>query len=477
MRNTIRKLLSLMLVIAMAMMSIPALAETATEAPAEDVAAAPASALVAMPSFTMEQFYQVNPDTLKALISQFMPAGEGNEEAVAQTEKMLDLVAALISNLQPRLEYAGGAAKAEVKLKDQSLLDLGIQMDESGLQVSSSLIPTKVISVDPSFLQQAIASSGINQEALASVGQSLGSALMAIMPHAQQLMTTIAGKFSEPETGVWTFEGSDFSQRRFLDMTTRELLTELLTFVKNVQEAEEVKALIESLKNIPGLNVSVTPMDVESAMAKLEGTPDDQLPKIALYLYGNDPQEGVPASTFVDLTVEQDDKQITAQFGQITDKIIINLNYPEQAQISVNINQAEKHAVLDLDINARIGEQVVPLCTNVEFRVSDTGIEEHTLVRANDAELLMSDVLVNIVPDLKVEIDNEGKTVLTMEDLTKQPAEDETSSMTPAQSLGMEAMMGLFGIINKVQQAMPEEAETLNQVLQMMGMPGASANP
>ena len=445
MKKTIRKLLALALVLAMAMMSIPAFAEEQAIPAIPDV-----SALTAQLRGTADLALNINPDFLTMLLAGQL-GGSGSAE---QLTTVLGAVGKLINNLSLRFSLDGTIMKAEALLKDASLADISVGAADGNATVTTSLIPDKMLSVSMEEIQQKLGGAGVeaaaSSESRQKLLESLPAALTGVIPHLTTLFATVTSRLGEAETGAWTLEETEFQVRQPLNMTFKELAAEVMKTVKSIQDEESVQQLIQALGN----TVPIPAVNVDEALENFAAKSDDEMPKLETYFYSNQSQ-----NFMLDANATQDDQALTLRFGSAANGFVLVGGIPNQLDVSVR----GKDAGLTANVKITQGQQIIEI-EFVEEKDGESGFTSMLTAKMGGMEIVSLLLSAKQDPSLDLSMDTEGKTALSFSDLTNPGSEAGSKAAAELQTAGQTA---LIQILMKVQQAMPDEYEALTQLFGM----------
>ena len=126
-----KKLLAVLLALALALSCTLAMAETTEAAPAADSQP--------FPGLTIESEYDVDRDTLKAALGKM-----GMDESIIT---LIDTLAAIVDQTGEKVVIANEGFQAEILMKGNSLLNLVGLANDKGLTFGSNLIPNYALSL------------------------------------------------------------------------------------------------------------------------------------------------------------------------------------------------------------------------------------------------------------------------------------------------------------------------------------------
>ena len=421
-----KKLLAMLLALVMALSCTAVLAEE----PAEETVD-----VLGDFAFTLEAGVQVNADAILQLVAQ---GAEPDEATAAAVKNIL----AVVNELGLRFVLAGNAMSLDAVLKDSSILNVTAQAAGEDMIIAVDAIPDAVLTVKgetvQALLEQVMAPlSGMSNssEALAEIGAK-----------AEALLEAIASKVGEPETGEYTVNGLAFTTKVPVNITTKELVTLVLDFAKEVVENEGFAQIMQSIGQ------EIDPSSITSAMESLESQDEAEMPVTELAQYSDE-----KGNSCIALNMEKDGEALVVYAMMYDGYIILDADILGQGALNFQAWQDGNAYNLSLMLS---GEQFGHIALNGSLVTLDEG--EMALMADltfNSEEPLLS-IAARFVPKGEVApISAEGKTAFALEDLMNDPEGE------AAQQLAALAQSAISVVLGKAMQVMPDEFTTIMQML------------
>ena len=419
-----KKLISIMLAMMLALFAVPALAETAEPV---TTAAVPTSA-------TFDMHLKIG-EQAQALIAPMLGSAPENAATVVNT------VISIVNNLG--LHAVGGANgfQAEIQLKEQPIATVTGMISETGLLVGSDLFPNSVISLSGEAMQSMM------QKATESFDpEQMQEILNAILPAVTELSEKLQASMGEPEAVSMTFEDVEFTVKTPVNLTTKEAGLLLLNLVKGVLGNDSMKKLLEKIPN-----AADAAKKLDSTIADLEAKKDEDLPALTMAVYANE-----AGNTLVDIALEKDEQKLTVKTGSLGQKTVFRGEFDETGRADLTIDEAA--GVLNMHVDAT--SQGTKVGFDLNGMLVDNMLNGQLALSMNDASLLTLEFSAAAGGEVTAQVDTEGKTEVKLESLTG------SAGGESIQALSQDLMSaGLVGMLGKAMNVMPDEISALMKAM------------
>ncbi len=414
-----RKLISLILALMMALMAVPALAET-----------------VAPDGKTMDLRMEVNGDALL----QLMAPGADASEAAEAMGGFVDTIVSILNNISIRVSTNQTGMQGDLLLKDQSVAMAALQMGEKGAVIVTDVLPSYVLSLSGEKIQELLGQlTGGAADAIALDPENLEKLTEKIAPILEKFQSWIG----EPEAAEYTFEGMVFPVKMPVNVTVKEILTTVAELARTLLAEKTVAATMEK--------IGLTAEQAEEKIKELEETPEENLPVLTAASYANEAGD----SLFDILLTKDEQMNITVQAGTVGGKTVARVNAMDSITVKMDLDSAT--GILNANVTLNMPDMVVGLDAN---GMSADGMLNGTLVVSlNDNRLLAMDFNMVAGGEITADFGTEGKTELKLDSLTK------GSDSKVMETLQAAIMPGIMGILAKAMNIMPEEIGAVMQML------------
>ena len=213
---------------------------------------------------------------------------DGNFESALQgtpAEGIAAMIPALLEKLTLRaaLDPQNPAAmQLELRADGTSLLSIALQQQEGGWALASDLLPRTALTVKQETLDQMMSqvssSAAINGVAIQDLLEKINpqAILSVVLSAALQLQSDFEAEFGEPETGVFTVDGVEYTQKSVSSLTLAGARDLLLNAAQSVLSDENVAAAFSALGTQPpavsGLDFTANiPADVDFSVTRYTG--------------------------------------------------------------------------------------------------------------------------------------------------------------------------------------------------------------
>ena len=402
---------------------------------------------VEVPNVTATGAVTIDQDQLLALLPMF-----------GVDEDMLGMVKAVLpvaANLGCRVTLNNGA-QIDVQLKGQDVASAALAVTDDGLTVVSDVIPSYVLTLSKDTIQQFV--DQIIEQIKAALGElDLQAIMERVMGYVQEFANeAMAGiVMGEPEAAEVTVNEYTFNMKLPISVDVKVLAKAVVGLVQKVANDEVIAPLLSA--------ADVTLSVDEDTLAQIESTPEDQLPTLNVDLYMIANEDGATEQVYYAEAVADSKSE---EVGQINVTALIEnqnvnmaLSIPSQ-NITVTFENTITDNYVGNAVNADIAGMYFGDFTNVYMNEESIQVEEELYVMNTDAPLLTANLTVVPGGELTLSFDEEGKTVLPIEQLM---ADEEGEA---ANGLLMDVMSnGLNSVLAKAAEAMPEEVtELINMI-------------
>jgi len=428
-----KKLISTLLILAVLLCSAPALANT----------------LNTDKGLTAEFSVNVNSSAVMQLIG----SAAGMEDTVGN-------VLSILNNLKIKLAMKGQAGQLDMSLKNKQLIALGFGAENGGYTLVCDLLPEYAFHLSAETLQK------INQELSKSIPTDINvnEAAKALLRPLDNLLNAVSQKVGAPESGSYTVDGMEFNARIPVDLTKKEAELLLLQYAKEVVADPAAEPLLIPLSaffvtNTPSEDVDLKEAfneALDSIIASTEQYGDET--SLDIVIYGDVSEYGVASKTYAEIKF---DSYNTAYVGQIDNCFVLKVVENDGGHLlSISVDDTEKGALATFQYK-EYGTDVLLKCDITDR--GDGGFESRTDVYFNGSDSLGT-VFFNVSSGANISLpaNSSGKAVIDFEELG-------SGSSQELQSLLMNALPTL---LNKAQDAMPDEMGSLMQMLNLGDVSG-----
>ena len=424
-----KKLLSLLLALALALSCAGAVAEEALPLETKTTVA-------------------VNAETMTALLGGAL----GTDDA-----QLPQLLVSLISALGVHSVAAETGTQTEMTLKDTPVLTFSCAPAEEGLALVSDLFPSYAIVVPQETLAQF---SGLDEEALAPY-------ITALTAHIQNFSAAAMAKAGAPEQGEFTFGEVTFNTKVPVEMTLGELAQ---------LERELLKALAADETLGPVL-ASVEGFDLEALSQTLTPSEEDAAAPVQAAVYLNMDAEGnADENVYATVRIVTSSTSVALDASVVAGSVYCNLLMGDPAyataealaeaagstsdamQLALSIIPGESE---NMQMELWLVTAGTPMGAVFATAAAEAGLTETVSLYLGDASSPLLTLTGVTVPGGEIApVSLEGKTLVTLEQLTN----DEEGTLV--QGLVMDVMgYGLNNLIANAAAVMPDEVSALVELL------------
>ena len=247
-----KKLLAVLLAMLLALSCTLAMAETTEAAPAADNQP--------FPGLTIESEYDVDRDTLKAVLGKM-----GMDESIIT---LVDTLAAIVDQTGEKLVIANEGFQAEILMKGDSLLNLVGLANGKGMTFGSNLIPNYVLDLSFDEIGDMLAAAlqkaaeDAEKQAAEDPTQYLDMAgLTQVMTeYFNDYVTTITTDGiipGTPEQGEFEQDGDTYNTKIPMDISLPVILDATKAFISNLENDETVQTALLQLA-LSGVDVNIS---------------------------------------------------------------------------------------------------------------------------------------------------------------------------------------------------------------------------
>ena len=415
-----KKLLSLILALMMALACVSAVAEQDAAAPAASSAG------------TIALKVTLVPEAISALLG----AADENTAAIAQA------VVDLVNNLDISMTSDGVDAEMIISLKEQPVLGMAVLKDTDKMFILSNLFPNYILKVGAGS-----AGSGVPSMPQISLDPEQLSALLAPVTN---LIAEMQTKIGEPEAVEANFFDTPFTVRIPINITAKEAALMGLNAVKQIVSQEGFAQLLEQIKGMGlPINLSFDASSIDSAIENVNNTKDEDAPHLGAAVYSN---ESGDALTVINVAKDADTISVIA--GSLAGGTVYEINVPGKAYCLMH-SFVDGSALMNLQFAAQQGMLVT---ITGAFTSDETGFVGSLNVALNELDL--GSIVVTGMPIgvLSGSFTTEGKTEIDVAALSDQSNEAAQGFMTDVQT-------GLITLLSNLVQAVPGLAGLMSQMM------------
>ena len=363
---------------------------------------------------TVDVAMNLNRDGIDGMLNDMkMPIDESARPTVTAIEDIVDA-------LTFRVTRDGQKSALDLLLKDKKVLNLSAEVGGKGMKFVTDLLSNTLFSIDPSALSGSETPVSLSTPDAAQQEKMQKSA----DKYLNELEEKIKSSLGSEEKGSWTFGGQSFTARRPLNMTTKEMLAELVGFIK--------KVMAESLDDL--LN-----------------TEEDKLPAAAVYRYtaGN--------STITEINVSDEQATLNMYFGPVGKETVFFCEMPGAIKVEGKADNAGYSAGGTMEINTAAGSASDIIRLVLSSATEKTGECSGTVaVEYSGRDLGTFTFRTYHGEAVSASFDEEGKTVLT---------EKELSDGTFMNTVSGKFMSGLLHIMTAANEVMPDQVSVLMSLM------------
>lgn len=354
-------------------------------------------------------------------------------------EQILKPIASVISNLKIRALTDKEGIQLNLKLKDTDLAAVGVKAAEDGkLAIVSDLLPGYVLKAD-------LPKAGVpNVGAIKLTAEEQKAIFEAIKAKADKFEEDIKAKAGEAEKGSWFFDDATFTEKKPINITTKEATIMTLNFLKDLFTDPSMKKITDAM----GEKFDVSKID--SAIADVEKKEDKDFPVLTWNNYTNSSKNEYHE---VSLTKEAKKVDFAASLIGKTLKVHANIDANGKAAIEgvVDAESLDANVTADITTDKLAAKIVADLIGQ-----KDGSFDGNFTVSMNDKKVLGFSLTAKGTSEkMSVSFDETDKKVVALEEM---------GSSEDGKALSNALTVSLPGILQKAMQAMPDEVNTLTML-------------
>ena len=262
-----KKLLSLLIALAMLL--------SCTAALAEDTQAA----IPEMNPITVNAKMNLNSDIIASLLA---------VQADEATMQLLNNALAIINEASVQAVITSGGAQLDLKLRDALMLSASAVQNEQGLVLAGDLFPSYVLTLSNETIGQVMQQFS---ESAAQSGAGMDEALEAIVVAAQTHFAPLfQTAFGEAEQGDFVVSGetnTHYNTKLPVTLTQGQLAEALVLFVQDVAKNETIQAMMAA-----SMSDEIDMTELEAAIAELRENEEEYNKALPITVYANMSAEG-----------------------------------------------------------------------------------------------------------------------------------------------------------------------------------------
>lgn len=262
-----KKLLSLLIALAMLLSCTAALAEDTQAATPE------------MDPVTVNAKLHLNGDIIASLLA---------VQADEATLQLMNNVLAIINEASVQAVITSGGAQLDLKLRDALMLSASAVQNEQGLVVASDLFPSYVLTLSNETIGQVMQQFS---ESAAQSGAGMDEALEAIVVAAQTHFAPLfQTAFGEAEQGDFVVSGetnTHYNTKLPVTLTQGQLAEALVLFVQDVAKNGTIQAVMAA-----SMSDEIDMTELEAAIAELRENEEEYNKALPITVYANMSAEG-----------------------------------------------------------------------------------------------------------------------------------------------------------------------------------------
>lgn len=428
-----KKLLALLLALAMALSCVGAFAE---ETESKETA-------FAIPSFSVTFESTADVEALAALLPMF-----GADES---TMTIMQAILPLLAETNGQLVFADNGLQLDLGLKGQNILTVAAEQTEGGFALASDILPSYVLTLSTETIEEIFKQfTAQTEEAFANV--NFEALMENLTGYITQYIAACTGAvtFGEPEMGEYAFEDLELTFNCMAPITvdTEAIKAAVETLTEQLKNDESLSGLINAMGAM-GL-----PADTSEQTAVI--FPD----QVNAAVYTNVDEEGnaVGDATLVVVetatTVEEQTVAVNVVVVVEGQSVSVAVTMPDQdITVSVALMPTDDGAAM----NCMFQGMGLTAAENVVFSMGET-IQVYTEYFLMDLEKAIATELVNFAMggERTFAVMDENKTAVSVEQLMA-----DTEGQISAALLSDIMSNGLGTLIAKVSEIMPNEVAAL----------------
>jgi len=458
---------------------------------------------------TAEVNLTANKEAILSLDAGTAPADEAAANAADQTA-MIGLGADVLNGLGIRGTADNKALELVISKDGNTLINVGLQMDESGVTLASNLLGNQVLSLSGETMTKIM-----EEMAKATQTAEANDPMSSIMQTIQNIdfqklseeVTAITGKamaefqskIGEPETGVFEMDGTAFNAKTPINITDQELALLGLNLAKEILAIETIQPVLQMIPNGADLAAEIDKKIEEATNMTAEARFETDIalytneaggswfsfdasrqtiePKTVAHLGIGQPEAGhsemilkvdVDGQVNIDLAFEKDEDSMGVLLGTITT--------PGEDGFKAQIIVAEDETGITSDVTVMSNGNAIRSLMEESFgdemkatlSIQKVGVDGSELTV--EADLLTLAVTVSAGGEIATVFSGDDLSVINVEDLL---SEDSEKQQQASGTLMAGFMGGFMTAISTLISSVPAESGEMltNMIGPMLGMP------
>ena len=353
-----KKLLSLLIALAMLLSCTAALAED-TEA-----------AIPAMDPITVNAKMNLNSDIIASLLA---------VQADEATMQLMNNVLAIINEASVQAVITSGGVQFDLKLRDALMLSTSAVQNEQGLVVASDLFPSYVLTLSNETIGQVMQQFS---ESAAQSGVGMDEALEAIVVAAQtHFMPLLQTAFGEAEQGDFVVSGetnTHYNTKLPVTLTQGQLAEALVLFVQDAAKNETIQAVMAA-----SMSDEIDMTELEAAIAELRENEEEYNKVLPITVYANMSAEGGMQDAYAEVQIPDGEETVKVavtiqESGAVVVRVVsgddeVNVTVT-MLENGVNVQVVMTQEGMQLGYDVTIAEQNDVLTANVQISLFGTAV-------------------------------------------------------------------------------------------------------
>ena len=360
----------------------------------------------------------LNGDALLSLV------GASDETMV----KRINAVADLVNNLGITVVTDGVDSEVTLSLQDKDMLGFAVLKDDDKVLILSDVFPSYTLSISGEDLGGGLPKIEMDQEKMAK----------ALEGPVSRLSEELASRAGEPEAVSETFFGTAFTEKKVINITTKELVLLLLNTGKEILSDESVASVLAQLKQ-SGMSNVPDAASLDETISQFENSNEADMPVLDAAVYSNE-----AGDTIVHLNLSKDGDSLLVQTGSIGGGAVLNLDVFHQLTMVIK-GDANGNATIAMDFAPQSGMLV---SINGTVSTADITTTADFDISLNSNRLLTLNVVDTKSGALSGRFGSDSNTVLTVSDLSNTGSEKYQGFMQEIQA-------GLVNVLSQAMQAVP----------------------
>lgn len=366
-----KKLLSLLIALAMLLSCTAALAEDTQAATPE------------MDPVTVNAKMNLNSDIIASLLA---------VQADEATLQLMNNVLAIINEASVQAVITSGGAQLDLKLRDALMLSASAVQNEQGLVLASDLFPSYVLTLSNETIGQVMQQFS---ESAAQSGAGMDEALEAIVVAAQtHFMPLFQTAFGEAEQGDFVVSGetnTHYNTKLPVTLTQGQLAEALVLFVQDVAKNETIQAMMAA-----SMSDEIDMTELEAAIAELRENEEEYNKALPITVYANMSAEGGMQDAYAEAQIPDGEETVKVavtiqESGAVVVRVVsgddeVNVTVT-MLENGVNVQVVMTQEDMQLGYDVTIAEQNDVLTANVQISLFGTAVLTAEITAAPGGEI------------------------------------------------------------------------------------------